>query len=155
MTRMHVYFIHSYDINRLTLHEIDIIDKLPEEEKITKTVDMMKQKKKQLNIVWRSKFIEVKDEVKSNHNCIDFQGICQHLNSAVSEAELQAAFNEYKGDKNQFISDVIDAYYAKNDERLPLENKIAIHRLNCNATMRKKIYQCIMQKYVKPNELNN
>eukprot|EP01084_Bolivina_argentea_P119247 211455_1 len=62
ITRMHVYFIHSYDINRLTLDEIDIIGQLPEEEKTTKTVDMMKQKKNKLNIIWQSKCIEAKDE---------------------------------------------------------------------------------------------
>eukprot|EP01084_Bolivina_argentea_P239239 402141_1 len=152
---MHVYFIHSYDINRLTLDEIDIINKLPDEQKITKTVDMMKQKKKKLDIVWWSKYIETKDKVKFTHKCIDFQGICQHVNNAVQESELQAAFSEYKDYKNQFIADVIDAYYTNDDEPLPLDNKISTHSLNCNATMRKKIYECIIQKHVKEDELNN
>eukprot|EP01084_Bolivina_argentea_P311779 539722_1 len=40
---------------------------------------------------------------------------CQELNNAVQD--------EYKDDKNQFITDVIDAYYANDEERLPLEKK--------------------------------
>eukprot|EP01084_Bolivina_argentea_P119248 211456_1 len=68
ITRMHVYFIHSYDINRLSLDEMDIVDELPEEEKLTKTVDILREKKKKLNIVCRNKCIELKDE--TDHSSI-------------------------------------------------------------------------------------
>eukprot|EP01084_Bolivina_argentea_P264922 448923_1 len=155
ISRIHVYFIHSYDINRLTLDEIELIDKLPQQEQITKTIHIIKEKKKKLNIVCRNKCAEVKDEVDFKHNFIDFHAICQRVNNAVEETALRMAFSEYKDDKNQFIADVIDAYYANDDEQLPLENKISVTNFNCTRKTRKQIYECIMQKYVKPNELNN
>eukprot|EP01084_Bolivina_argentea_P276330 471491_1 len=74
---IHVYFIHSYDINRLTLNEIETINTLYGDDKIVKIADIMKHKKKPINIsINNDKYIENKIECKFS---IDIRAICQQL----------------------------------------------------------------------------
>eukprot|EP01084_Bolivina_argentea_P302319 521810_1 len=73
----------------------------------------------------------------------------------VQVEKLTAAFIGYNNNKNQFISDMIDACYSANDETLPISNKISINYLPQNCETRHQIYENILYKYIKKEDLNN
>eukprot|EP01084_Bolivina_argentea_P118226 209808_1 len=154
MSRIHVYFIHAYDIDRLTPKERDIIaDTVQDynnailheekeavnellEDKRTELITMMMQKKqKALNISRNNnKYIQANREQQSplDKNSVDFPKIYAILRSydiPIEQESIEAAFGEYKMDKNALISDIIEAYYTKINESLPLSNKIVTMHL--------------------------
>eukprot|EP01084_Bolivina_argentea_P104019 186302_1 len=167
ITKMHVYFIHSYDINRRTVKEKQNIeqqhskhvanndekqinDNLLDNNMIKITLPKISKTKSRLKIDAYAKYIE------STH-CIDFQNIHQllsHHNIFIDVKQIQIAFIEYEN-KNQFIHDLIDAYYSTSDRSLPLENKISVNHLPQDYQIRHQIYGILLFKYIRKHELNN
>eukprot|EP01084_Bolivina_argentea_P271485 461985_1 len=152
ISRIHVYFIHSYHINRLTMHEVnrvneqldgvrklDLMDdnKQMEELLSAKKIEMetafIKKKTNKLNIIRNNdKFIAAQDAGYSIENSIDIQKIYQILinhDVFIDEKQLRCAFAKYE-DKNLFVSDIIDAYsLIDNKFILPVSSKIATEYL--------------------------
>jgi len=182
ISKIHTFFLHSYDINRLTVNEknmikeqIEILNEsgLDEEEKKfnvddddllnQKRMEMMtlfiQKKKKKLNIEQNDnhKYIESSivdiDDIKQN--TVDFQLIVQLLQDLnMDNIEVQKVKNvlcaHYENEKNKFLTDLIVAFYADNDEALsPLNN------ISNDTEIRKKIYGQILYKYFKKQDLKN
>eukprot|EP01084_Bolivina_argentea_P073349 133109_1 len=180
LSRIHVYFIHSYQINRLTLNETykieqqleslaqfesldkdekDIDHELLEERKIELTTHHMKQKMGNLNRVRnQSKYIEANNDPKDtpNENNVNFQKIHEIIKShniSITETAISEAFSEYQNDKNKLISHVIDTYYAENENSFRLKNKVNPTHVSGENDV-KIIYQCILYEYIDKSDLN-
>eukprot|EP01084_Bolivina_argentea_P127288 225131_1 len=103
---------------------------------------------------WKAS-VNKKRDVKGS---IDFSIINKILidnDIKIDDEHLRSAFDEYKCDKNKFTSDIIDAFYCTNDELLPESNKISIDHLPNDNEIRHIIYEHILFKYIKKDELNN
>eukprot|EP01084_Bolivina_argentea_P188456 324429_1 len=183
ISRIHVYFIHPYDINRMTPKELEMVKEqidqlnlLDEQEKNDKEIELItviiSKKKKKLNIAWevKDKYIEGNVKVEEpqyiegvivhvdehKHSFIDFEEICQGLKNQDVKFEpkqLRSAFMQYE-DQDKFISDIIDAYCVKNNQQLPFSNKILTQYLPHSQQIRREMYGCILKTHIKPNELN-
>eukprot|EP01084_Bolivina_argentea_P251525 421871_1 len=151
ITRIHVYFLHSYDLlyKPEHLNTDDENKKNQPDDEIAKAMNIIAEKRSTLQVsLNNTKYIEMNEEHK--HDFIDYQEICQSMKRQkilIQEAQLRTAFSKYKDDKNKFISDIIDAYCANDDL-----NEI---KLGTTEQSKKKIYQHILKTYVKPSDLNN
>eukprot|EP01084_Bolivina_argentea_P076538 138724_1 len=160
---MHVYFIHSYDINRLKLRQINAINNhlsqlkqvdsvLFANKKIEMESILMDQKRKQLTKMNKHKYV---DGVSSSAE-IDCQAIQELIaaNGITTDIfDVQSTFIEYKNDKNAFIDDIVDLYFDENDKQHKQPNKLKKH-LHCNETIKKKICSNILFKHFKHHDLN-
>eukprot|EP01084_Bolivina_argentea_P076539 138725_1 len=160
---MHVYFIHSYDINRLKLRQINAINNhlsqlkqvdsvLFANKKIEMESILMDQKRKQLTKMNKHKYV---DGVSSSAE-IDCQAIQELIaaNGITTDTfDVQSTFIEYKNDKNAFIDDIVDLYFDENDKQHKQPNKLKKH-LHCNETIKKKICSNILFKHFKHHDLN-
>eukprot|EP01084_Bolivina_argentea_P250383 419457_1 len=141
ISKIHVYFFH--DINRLPTQEKQNIA-----QQHLNNSSNHDQKQKITNL--KRKYIEPT-------HCIDFQAIQQLLsqhNIPIDVNQIQVACVKYK-DKNQFINDLIDAYYSTSDQILPLENEISVNHLPQDHQIRQQIYGILLFKYIRKHELNN
>eukprot|EP01084_Bolivina_argentea_P034777 64414_1 len=162
ITRIHVYFIHSNNINKFTLNDITTNDLSGDDEiydkQLTMMAEIMTEKRKRVgkSAYSQRKYIHTNKYITYEAFAIDFGLIHQHLkarNISITETELRTAFKMYN-DKNDFIADVIEALFADDDQELSIKNRISPHNLPCNQRTRKKIYACILKKYIKPHDLN-
>eukprot|EP01084_Bolivina_argentea_P257421 433695_1 len=179
MSRMHVYFVHSYDTNKLTLKELDNIneqlkllqsvqldseDDYPDEfkhnhlqdKKFEMVTRYLNKKAKRLIVLRnRDRNIENKTDEEQVINTIDDEQICNVLknNNVLTDAkQIQNVVVKYKNDKNKFINDVIDACYCANSQELELSNKLSKCFLDLNEQNKLLIYQTILYKYVQKQE---
>eukprot|EP01084_Bolivina_argentea_P246196 412070_1 len=168
ISRMHVYFIHSYHMDRLTLEERNIIENVVavadeneidtelEDKRIELIITIMQQKQKILNVSKNTnKYIEANRQINANN--VNFSKIYAILRShdvGIKLHSIQAAFAKYQTDRNRLISDVIEAYFNKINECLPLSNKIQTLHLPDNDIERHKIYQYILYEYIHKSNLN-
>eukprot|EP01084_Bolivina_argentea_P199154 340836_1 len=167
IARIHVYFIHSYDMNnRLTVQQKDLIEqKLRdfdskevdlENKKIEITLAIINQNPNQATTQNNQKFIEhVSGFFQSEDNKLDFEKMHQKLqenNIDITQHKLNSAFSAYSN-QDIFISDLIDVYYDMNDKSLA--HSILIQHLSSSHDNRYKIYQTILFKYVQSHQLNN
>eukprot|EP01083_Nonionella_stella_P221284 790746_1 len=156
ISRIHVYFIHSYHINRFTIHELHIANEQTEslsldddrdaleDTRMQVLTDIMKTKRNVIEIdIDKDKFnapVHIVND-KNQHALIDYakmHDILQRHNVKVDMQDLRNVFNAYtcSNDKDKLIADIIDAYYALNDTSLPLSNAISITSLHRDFTHR-------------------
>eukprot|EP01084_Bolivina_argentea_P034776 64413_1 len=177
ISRIHVYFIHSYDIDRLTLHEINLINekllkiqKLDEEKefdtellndiKLEMMADMVNNKKNKLNVFRRKqKFIETKFAdvltTECNSDFVSIREIHTMLENNNVHVELQAlklTLLQYEYDKHSFINELIDTNYKSKNGTSSLHD-IIIDTLHCTDVS--TICECILYKYFKKTDLNH
>eukprot|EP01084_Bolivina_argentea_P273631 466148_1 len=166
ISRIHVYFIHAYQINRLTLEQQTLIDDLYDDEKDSDTdkrIEMITkfitEKGNNLNIVRNNtKYIEadIQEQLKPNTiNHVKIYAILRSHNIIMEEKAIYEAFKEYKNNKNELMSDIIDAYYTENDGSLPLSSNINLQYLPTSCSKRHELYEYILFEYFKQFELNN
>eukprot|EP01083_Nonionella_stella_P039600 107698_1 len=172
ISRIHVYFIHSYHINRFTMHDLCIVEEQTENHGLNEDAlqdrqmqlltDIMKAKRNIIGIERdNDKFNEPVSIVQDKHkNCvIDYlkmQDILHKHNINIILQDLRSAFSAYTGTnaKDTLISDIIDAYYALNDTTLPLSNDISITSLHSDCTHRHTIYRTILFQYFEKRDIN-
>eukprot|EP01084_Bolivina_argentea_P288419 495022_1 len=175
ISMIHTFFIHSYDIHRLTLKEqatlqgqmemlnncslddaenkMDDVEFLQEKKMEMITLFMKGKKKKIQGIKNNVKYIEARnDVVDATKQQIDFDVINKVLNEniSVSKEDIVAVFAPYQNNKDKFIADLIDAFYTKKEGDLS-----GVNKLKDDANHRKTIYGQILYKYFKKMDLNN
>eukprot|EP01084_Bolivina_argentea_P265872 450803_1 len=147
MSKMHVYFIHSYDINRLKLDEINI------DKTIEMTSQTISRTGQNLNVNRYKKYTEHVIE----YDDINLQTIHRLLadnNIFIEYNKLKVAFGNYD-DKNELLSDLIEAYYSKNDAILSIESQILVAHLPRNRDVRHSIYGLMLFEYFTNKQLND
>ena len=136
MAMLHCYFLHSFDINRLTKEERDRIDaelssvtgldddekrpiedELSESNRIKLINSILVAKRKKLDIGrgdgrYRDNENDRKSEMNRN---VDFSAISKTVN--VDEAVLTKGLKDYEKDPDRFIGDLIDVAYAQNADK--------------------------------------
>eukprot|EP01083_Nonionella_stella_P069475 185208_1 len=173
ISRIHVYFIHSYHINRFTMDELRMVneqieccnlnDDALEDMRMQLLTDLMKTKRNIIGIGRHNdKFNEPVSTVKHTHQSseIDYtkmRDILQKHDINIVMNDLRSAFNAFTGrnDKDILISAIVDAYYALNDTSLPLSNDISITSLHSDYTHRHTIYGIILFHYFEKCDINN
>eukprot|EP01083_Nonionella_stella_P163132 536109_1 len=163
--QIHVYFIHSYDINRLTTKEIQIIDDqiqlrrdaaldddladidLYDDQKVEKVASILAEKSRKLDITrnddrFITKPIAPKRCVIDSdaiHRLLQAEGISMDPHATT----LQDVLKKYDNNKPLFISDMISTYYRQSGD------------ITGNIDLSREVCGCILYKYIKKDELNN
>eukprot|EP01083_Nonionella_stella_P221283 790744_1 len=166
ISRIHVYFIHSYHINRFTLNEVRRVNEQTDDDtRMQLSTDIMNKKRNIIDINWdNDKFNEPahlstsKDNESAidwtkMHNILQTHNACCNINIAIQD--LKTAFSAYRGSdhENRLMVDLIDAYYATNDTSLPLSNAISINSLHNDYTHRHTIYGIILFQYFEKRDI--
>eukprot|EP01083_Nonionella_stella_P083340 230386_1 len=171
ISRIHVYFIHSYHLNRFTMHELRLANQQIERHQLDEDAsddmrmqlltDIMNAKRNIIGIERdNDKFKEPMSINKHNHeqSAIDYAKMHDILHKHginIGMHDLRSAFSAYTGnDKDTLIADLIDAYFALNDTSLPLSNVISITSLHCDYTHRQAIYRIILFHYFEKRDIN-
>eukprot|EP01083_Nonionella_stella_P235141 827135_1 len=137
ISNIHVYFIHSYEINRLKMQELRSIheptdgsnlnDDSLEDMRLQILTGLIEKKRQKLGIKQDvDKYI-----INSVINYAEMQAILHKNSINITIPDLRSAFSAYSNSiygKNidALIGDLIDAYYALNDTSLPSSNGISI-----------------------------
>eukprot|EP01083_Nonionella_stella_P292272 994121_1 len=160
MVRIHVYFIHSYDINRLSINDFKTIDDeiqlqstdhgLDEDidthrQKVEIAARILADKRRKLDIPRNvDKFIT--KEVASQKNVVHTHAIERLLKDegiSVDATALQDVLKQYDDKKPIFISNLIAVYYKQTDN------------VTGNMELSHAVCGCILYKYIEQYELNN
>eukprot|EP01083_Nonionella_stella_P200706 734775_1 len=173
ISRIHVYFIHSYHINRFTMDELRSVNEQTEDsnlngealedKKVQLLSDIMNTKHDIIGIKSdNDKFKEHMSIVKPKQetSVIDYAKMSNILHKrdiTIAMQDLRSAFSAYTGDRNNndkdmLIADVIDAYY--DDTSLPLSNGISITSLGSDYAHRHTIYGIILFEYFEKRDIN-
>eukprot|EP01083_Nonionella_stella_P163130 536104_1 len=159
--QIHVYFIHAYDINRLTVKDRKTIEEEIQrrnttglDEEIdpdlldTQTLEIaaiiLADKNKKLDITRNDDKFIVKEAAPQSHviRLADIQRVLKEEGISVDGTPLQGVVKQYEDKKPMFISDLIAVYYEQMDE---IAGKIELSHEVCG---------CILYKYIKEDELN-
>eukprot|EP01083_Nonionella_stella_P292274 994124_1 len=160
--QIHVYFIHAYDINRLTVKDRKTIEEEIQrrnttglDEEIdpdlldTQTLEIaaiiLADKNKKLDITRNDDKFIVKEAAPQSHviRLADIQRVLKEEGISVDGTPLQGVVKQYEDKKPMFISDLIAVYYEQMDE---IAGKIELSHEVCG---------CILYKYIEQYELNN
>ena len=139
MAMVHCYFVHSFDLNRLTKEERDAFDielssgigldgdeKTPIEDDLTESNrvllinSILTAKREKLKIGrgdgrYRDNENDQKSEIVQ---IVDFTAISNLVD--VDEVVLREGLSDYEKDRDRFIGDLIDVVYAKNVNEMKL-----------------------------------
>eukprot|EP01084_Bolivina_argentea_P137889 242850_1 len=165
LCRIHSFFLHSYETNRLTKFEIDKIEQeINDSKEDYNDVSSLKKSKLMSEALNKKKF-----ESKSNHSKfittynstpLDYDYVAEILNESgvtIDNNRLQIEFNslnEYNYNKEQLINDVCCAIGNTKDDSILtqlLSNNLGIKQY----VQRQKIYDVILYRYISPEELDN
>eukprot|EP01084_Bolivina_argentea_P011932 22344_1 len=164
LCRMHSFFIHSYELYKLTKSELAHIEQQLSNNKnindeeinhqklvlISKVLNDKKQNASQLSATNYSKYITLDDE------SLNYRQMSQTLAETglvVDEHQLQITFDKYGVGKQQIINDLCDSITNENDENTLL-TQILMEQLNFNETECRKFYDTILHGCFKKEELN-
>ena len=139
MAMVHCYFVHSFDLNRLTKEERDrvdmecsggvradddekkpIEDNLSESKRVGLINNMLAMKRKKLKIgrgAGRYRDDEREDKQETVKN-VDFVAISGTVN--IDATALSEGLKDYENDRDRFIGDLVDVVYAENAEEMKL-----------------------------------
>eukprot|EP01084_Bolivina_argentea_P215526 365916_1 len=172
--RIHTFFVHSYERNRLTEHEITYIEQqlnlfkqnsnCQNEEQIhDKNVALIAtvlNAKKQNSSLPASTIINHSKYITSDYeslNCIAIVQILNHNGVYIAADKMQNIFDKYGYHKQQLISDLCDEIGNYNQSA---QNVLLCYILTNELQLtehekRQKIYDLILHNYVDKAELNN
>ena len=138
MAMVHCYFVHSFDLNRLTKEERDRVEmecsddvRTDDDEKKSVENDsseskrvilinnILTEKRKKLKIGrGDGRYRDNEREQKLGTQIVDLYAISKAVD--VQENVLRPALTDYEGDRDRLISDLIDVVYAENAEEMTL-----------------------------------
>ena len=143
MAMVHCYFVHSFDLNRLTKEERDRVDiecaddvctdddekksienDLSESKRVILINSILTEKRKKLKIGrgdgrYRDNEEDRKlDTVQS----VDFSAISKVVD--VDEVVLREGLSDYENDRDRFIGDLIDVVYGENVQEMKIWNSL-------------------------------
>eukprot|EP01084_Bolivina_argentea_P228047 385240_1 len=168
VAKIHVYFLHLYDINRLTSHEIDIIEEqlallnpagldeddeksneneLLENKRFAIITDFLHQKAQKLNVLRKNVNFATDYKQEIFHTDL-LEQMLQQEDIFVDFTKIRTIFGNYEHDKSRLISITINALWH-NDEMN------ALCHIHENKNVRETIYKCILYKYIKREDLDN
>ena len=123
---IHCYFVHSFDIDRLTKEERDRVEMEAKDEhaEMTMITNILIAKRKKLKFVTnnrrrRESPLEYDSQMDSNKvpmRNADFVSIAIILE--MDELQVKESLKEYKDDRNRLMSDLIDVVYGEEEEWL-------------------------------------
>eukprot|EP01083_Nonionella_stella_P029997 82365_1 len=168
LTGIHVYFIHSYQIHRVTPTELDDIDNAMDrkqsdddalqDQKMILIADKLTAKRINVDLP-RDKQKYVQYQPHTTPCVVDFEAVYSILKKhkiSIAMTHIESAFCKYKHkeDKHRFIADIIDAFFALNDEELQA-NSINTNELKCDKETRRNVYKYILYEYFEQKDINN
>ena len=134
MAMVHCYFVHSFDLNRLTKEERDRVngavsdddkkegdsDDLSQSKRIQLIHRIMTQKEERFKIGrGNGRYRDIKHDEKSETNQnVDFVAISKTVD--IDAVTLTEGLKEYDNDRDRLIGDLIDVVYAENVEEMKL-----------------------------------
>ena len=125
---IHCYFVHSFDIDRLTKEEREIVYALDEHEQLTMITNILIEKRKKLKYVsnerngrYAALLEENAEDLDETEKLLDFKSMAQVL--GVQEMKIEVALEEYKEDRNRLLSDLIDVVYGEEEEKTNIWDK--------------------------------
>eukprot|EP01084_Bolivina_argentea_P264050 447146_1 len=162
--RIHTYLIHAFETDRLTTDEIRYIEaklhEFKDEDKdivndkklqmVTKITNNKKQRTSSIGcncLSDNAKYITHCDQPVLN--CIDILAVLKHNNISINESDFINACESYDYQKQQLIDDLCDIMLNGEDENIQLTQILS------KEYDRQRIYDTILYKYIKHENLNN
>eukprot|EP01084_Bolivina_argentea_P075974 137678_1 len=170
ISRIHTYFIHSYDTERLTneefmsikkqLSECKDYDSDEKQDKKTALISNIIKKKQKFvsNIIGSSKNNKfITSGSNKSLNQTEISKICTILNDneiSINSNKMTDIFENYGYHKQQLVDDLCDILYDNNQRKIVLCD-ILINELKIDSQIqRNQMYETILFQCVQKNELN-
>eukprot|EP01084_Bolivina_argentea_P122447 216988_1 len=166
LSRIHTYFVHSFDTTHLTKHEIEFIenqwneheskendDDTLNDAKVALIADTISKKKQTLASIIGS--VNNSKYITANNNSLDFQKLLRILsenNFLITETQLLSAFEEFCYDENQLINDLLQIFRNETHENA-LTNILKKLNFMQNAK-RKEVCDILLHQYIDIPTLN-
>eukprot|EP01084_Bolivina_argentea_P215524 365911_1 len=168
LSRIHTYFLHSYETNRLSTDEIayieqqldysedNVMDEQINDKQMVLISKLLNNKKQKSS--WIIELSNHSRYITTNYECVNYQEITGILNDYgiyIKQNQLEYVFDKHAYYKPQLLNDLCDAIGNKNDENVLLA-QILINDLKYPTTKtRQKIYDLLLHEYIKKQELEN
>ena len=167
MAMIHCYFVHSYDINRLTKEERDRVDealssnvteddeeKLGEDMRRSKLLaDILREKQQKLHIARRSQRYFEHVDTELNHDdtteSVDFASMSRVVK--VDESTLREALGDFAKGTDRLIEDLIDIVYGQQN----VEDRKIWRALKVAEDEKEGIFRRILYDHFKCAQLSN
>ncbi len=159
--RIHTYFIHSYETHQLRPEEIDYIEKQLNEFKENDDEIQNDKKLELISTVLNNKkhsTRQITDWSDNTENETLSEEICELVNDdkiEMNKNELRNAFIDYQYDKEQLLDELCDIILNGNDENTVISELLIDTLGSIEMEQKQKVYDIIMYKYYKKQDLNN
>ena len=163
ISMIHCYFVHSFDIDRLTKEERERVKQEAKEEhdQMTVMTKILIEKRKKLKYVPDSRrggdgpdgAQQQNDDEKTAPNnmrvkMVDFMSMAESV--AMDEVKLKESLGEYKTNRNRLIRDLIDVVYGEEEEKTTIWDKLEMEDKEKVITFRSLLFD-----HFKCSDLNN
>ena len=148
---IHCYFVHSFDIDRLTKEERERVNQEgnDEHEKMTVITNILIEKRKNLKYVPNGRRGDDQSEMENDQKTVvDFVSMAETV--GMDEEVLSGALNEYKKNRNRLIHDLIDVVYAEEEQKTNIWDKLEMEDKE-----KMTIFRSVLFDHFKCNDLNN
>ena len=148
VSMMHCYFVHSFDIDRLSKQDrLKMAQQKGDKWKVQ--TDILVEKRKRLKYGIndrRARFQRNDDFAKS----VDFQSMAKTV--SIDETVLNEALKEYQNNGHRLIGDLIDVVFAENEE---FEKNMTIwNKLKVDDNRKREIFRLILCGHFNSNQLS-
>ena len=163
MAMVHCYFLHSFDLNRLTKEERESVkmemsadvglddeekessgNTLSEFKRVRLINNILTAKTQKLKLQIRrggNRYRGIENEEKSEtKNIVDFVAMAKVMKIDVNL--LKNGLSEYEKDRDRLIGDLIDVVYAENPKKSAIWNKLKIQNNTKSEVFRNALFQC-------------
>ena len=167
MAMVHCYFLHSFDLNRLTKEERDSVememsadvgldddekecsgnsagDTLSEFKRVRLINNILTAKTQKLKLQIRrggNRYRGIEDEEKSeSQNIVDFVAMAKVMK--IDANLLSKGLSEYGKDRDRLIADLIDVVYAENPKKSAIWTKLKIQENVKSDMFQRALFQC-------------
>ena len=157
ISMIHCYFVHSFDIDRLTKEERERVkqEAKDEHDQMTVMTNILIEKRKKLKYVPDSRRggDGPDDNEKTAPNnitnkMVDFVSMAESV--AVDEVKLKESLGKYKTHRNRLIRDLIDVVYGEEEEKTAIWDKLEMEDKEKVMTFRSLLFD-----HFKCYDLNN
>ena len=156
MAMIHCYFVHSFDIDRLTKEErervkYEVKDQYEDEQAIARTIINMRVEKRKRFESAQVRFSEADDE-KTASKSVDFLSMANVV--GVDVEVLRRSLQHYRliHDPDQMIHELIDVVYGENEEKTTMWELLDN---NMEDKEKRATFRRILFEYFSCSDLNN
>eukprot|EP01084_Bolivina_argentea_P219678 372524_1 len=160
MCRIHTYFIHSFENNGLKPDEIQYIEKQLNDSKLEND-DMENDRKLEIitSVITKnhssqnSKYMTLSDD--HTLKCKDISRILHDNGIIIDTNALKHSFDHYCYHETSLQNDLCDIMLNHSEDNILLAQMLINDLKYTNESQRKLIYDILLYKYVKKQDLNN